>query len=967
MPGGKKLSAGEARALRREQKKMKQCEQRKRWNKTYTEKKKQHVQQSNETSHTNDDTQAVNTHTAENKNTPNPESHDMTKEERRKVNKRLYMQEKRMKEREAKVKAEKRKEQNKLRKREVRKNERESKNKEKANKSDATGTSENLCENEQSAFKWRSQKKRCVDKVKENLPKSSAQKAEIINELIKSPNTRKILENKGVINTLENQEDIKVARSIKCSVKESIDVIKRKRAPEATSALQVGLSLMSGPDLKKQKVVTKVASDIGVSRILMTKAMQRHDNIVVGTEGALKLAERKMFSIIPTEDKQIAVEFWGSNKVSRPTGNKRDVIRKRIGPKQYTENEKHVLDMTHTEAYMLFKELNPGIRMSQSTFEDPKPFFVINARRCDRVGCCCRYCVEFKMAFDIFIKLRNNILKMRNSEAQNREHITNAPPLTSSLHAAQGQNLTSSEYIADDQNQDHIADAPPLIGSEQITESQTEEHIASAPSPTCKSYEHTTDLLDDTMCDPQTLPCINRKCIHCGASKLEFLPEERGDSEVKWEKYTYKIMPSGKRKLTIISQTTPHKELTDHLIKLLEAHPLHKLTAKWQNTQLQELISKLPANHSIAIHDYSENATCRPNYSTISQYIDPEQASLHISIIIRHATEEADGIISTEEDPVLIWEHFIVISPSLQHDSSSVHDVRCFVADHFKSISYQLSTLHEFTDGCSAQYKSRHCFLDVSCSEDDFGFQTIRNNFGTAHAKGQQDAAGGRIKLHLDMACVRGKARIQSALDAYNYLQETFTEPKCQDTKMKRRIFKYQETIQGSQRFAKPITTEKVRKIHCIRSCGEAGKLYVRELSCYCDGCVVGKYDECTNKEWVMPWRELKIKQEDKNATVSSDTQEEVEERVEGPLDMVKEGDDIAITYADQITNGEVGMFNITEPKPTSLQTDTNDPWGNPIPMGNEVLQGHFYKLEKVEKRGRVYSLLTDDAYMILY
>lgn len=65
--------------------------------------------------------------------------------------------------------------------------------------------------------------------------------------------------------------------------------------------------------------------------------------------------------------------------------------------------------------------------------------------------------------------------------------------------------------------------------------------------------------------------------------------------------------------------------------------------------------------------------------------------------------------------------------------------------------------MHEFTDGCASQYKSRHCFGDLSFGKVDFGYEIIRNYFETSHAKGVQDAAEGLIKNQAEYAVALGK------------------------------------------------------------------------------------------------------------------------------------------------------------------------------------------------------------------
>lgn len=112
--------------------------------------------------------------------------------------------------------------------------------------------------------------------------------------------------------------------------------------------------------------------------------------------------------------------------------------------------------------------------------------------------------------------------------------------------------------------------------------------------------------------------------------------------------------------------------------------------------------------------------------------------SLHVSIIYRHAVLEYDGKDSTTENPNIIKEHFFVVSNDDKHDHHFVHEVQNQIKEYLNSISYNVSTMHEYTDGCQCQYKSRHCMGDVSNGQQDFGYdRLIRNYFETSHAKGK--------------------------------------------------------------------------------------------------------------------------------------------------------------------------------------------------------------------------------------
>ena len=102
--------------------------------------------------------------------------------------------------------------------------------------------------------------------------------------------------------------------------------------------------------------------------------------------------------------------------------------------------------------------------------------------------------------------------------------------------------------------------------------------------------------------------------------------------------------------------------------------------------------------------------------------------------------------------------------------------------------------MHEFTDGCSAQYKNRNCMGDVSCIHGELGYsKIIRNFYETTHAKGSQDAVGGFLKHQADMAVLRGSEMIQNANDVFGFVDSKLRIP--QSGIYKGRVFRYAEEI----------------------------------------------------------------------------------------------------------------------------------------------------------------------------
>ena len=87
--------------------------------------------------------------------------------------------------------------------------------------------------------------------------------------------------------------------------------------------------------------------------------------------------------------------------------------------------------------------------------------------------------------------------------------------------------------------------------------------------------------------------------------------------------------------------------------------------------------------------------------------------------------------------------HLFIISPNYKLNHHLVHKVPPSLVElYLNDINCHVTVIHEFTDGCSAQYKSRHCIREVSNSPANLGFTNIRNFLETSHAKGCKKLLG---------------------------------------------------------------------------------------------------------------------------------------------------------------------------------------------------------------------------------
>ena len=148
--------------------------------------------------------------------------------------------------------------------------------------------------------------------------------------------------------------------------------------------------------------------------------------------------------------------------------------------------------------------------------------------------------------------------------------------------------------------------------------------------------------------------------------------------------------------------------------------------------------------------------------------------------------------------------------------------------------------MHEFGDSCVAQYKSRHCVSDLSCSLANFGYTIVCNFLETSHAKGEQDAAGSRVKQKVSQAVPRRTAMINSAESIHQYLVLNFSQPaassfmaRTTSVQLKRHVFFYIPAVGEGAANRKRDRREfkeakRIGKWYCVKSLGKQEKLMVR-------------------------------------------------------------------------------------------------------------------------------------------
>ena len=737
------------------------------------------------------------------------------------------------------------------------------------------------------------------------MPATPKKKADILEKIaVGSPRTKALLTERGLLKTPEEQKETTTLRALAADISESLSHVKKSGSSEKRAAYTAFKSLAFGKNVKKARAKRSLSKLVNLPEKTISRAISRREKVLKGDIPSWQYMNRKVRSdALSAEDSKLIYDYW-THQASRPTGDKKDVVKQRISRRQYIHHAKHVLEKTQTEAYMEFRELYPNIKVSQRKFESLKPFFVKQARERDRKSCLCRKHVETQIVFSACMKFRKALLKKN-------------PELESSVSVPK-----------------------------TVTEAAT---LTLCPKPEGSMFHN--------------IKCLERQCSECGVHKLQLLPEENSDDGlVHWSRYEYvptgKFLSNGqeKKKIAFVPKETPPSQLFAYFKELLKGYMSHCFMARWQREQLNSLLDNLPMNHVVCIYDYSVGYTCRQQNEIQSEFFDPTKVFLHVTILHRHAVGAVDGVSSTDGDPQLIKEHVFVISDDPVQDYDSVHKAQELIHAYLKNdVGYPTQQVHEFTDGCAAQYKSRHCVGDLSCSLSDFGFTMQRNYFETSHAKGEQDAAGSHIKQKVSQAVLRQTATITNAKSMYEFLSQNFSLPavSAKSVELKRRIFFYVpasgEAAVKRNRAGRHFKEAKgIRKWHCVKSSPVQGKLQTRFRSCYCTNCILGDEESCINKEWRDDWKEVVLDREPDGATTRQDAEQSAlnHDSASHIADLGTKGSTVAIAADD--TMYDFYLLRVSSDGVEELDETIIDDYGSQYYAGHQVLRGHFYLRENI-------------------
>lgn len=203
----------------------------------------------------------------------------------------------------------------------------------------------------------------------------------------------------------------------------------------------------------------------------------------------------------------------------------------------------------------------------------------------------------------------------------------------------------------------------------------------------------------------------------------------------------------------------------------IEVYPGHIFRARWQQKQMTNCIDHLKPGSIAMVMDFSENYGCLFQSEVQSGFVDRNQVTIHPMMIYYKIKEE-------ENKETLVKHAIVGISEDNKHDADAVLEFEKQALDIVsKDIHIQIKEIHQWTDGCAAQYKGKKSFADISLRNKP---SVCRIFLETSHGKNLCDGLGAIVKNSCYQAVISSKKIIGTAQDVFDHCEQRLTSIKSQ-------------------------------------------------------------------------------------------------------------------------------------------------------------------------------------------
>jgi hypothetical protein len=231
---------------------------------------------------------------------------------------------------------------------------------------------------------------RAYIRVKSTMPTTSVKKVRIIERLLENttPKSRQALGHSrkvySLLNTLTTRRNLSTQYAVIESIKHNLESV-TSSGKRPTSA-----KLAASKLLRKSRSVAATARLLGVSR----KSLAKHSKDETSVR---KVRKHKVSDNVAERVNNFFLE-----DVSRQMPNKRDVLLVKGPDGEKVLTQKHIIEVTPSEAFTKFQENNPDVKIGKTKFDSLKPHQVRKTNISNISVCCCIYCENVRHKLQIF-------------------------------------------------------------------------------------------------------------------------------------------------------------------------------------------------------------------------------------------------------------------------------------------------------------------------------------------------------------------------------------------------------------------------------------------------------------------------------------------------------------------------------------------------------------------------------------
>ena len=117
-----------------------------------------------------------------------------------------------------------------------------------------------------------------------------------------------------------------------------------------------------------------------------------------------------------------------------------------------------------------------------------------------------------------------------------------------------------------------------------------------------------------------------------------------------------------------------------------------------------------------------------------------------------------------------VYEHYRTVLVDTINSFITVFKFGSLVLRKLRPPTDSRHVLYSSIVAAATQYRSQHCYGDLSCSLATLEYTVQWNYFATCHAKGEQDAAGSHVKQKVTSAVLSRKVTQSNAKNYCSFL-----------------------------------------------------------------------------------------------------------------------------------------------------------------------------------------------------